>query len=330
MQVSRLSLALDEGLVLPEGGTLGVYLPRAGYDLGDVPREGVRIVQGFYPDHAAFKAMGYDTQPEPSGSYDAALVVVPRSKPHARAVIADAAARVGTGLIIVDGHKTDGVDSLLKDVRKRTPVIGSIPKAHGRIFWFQASAAFADWDAGPATNADGFQTAPGVFSADGVDPGSALLAQNLPSRLPAKVCDLGAGWGFLSGAILSRDGVQELDIVEADYTALACARANISDSRARFHWADATDFQLGGFDAVVTNPPFHTGRRAEPSLGRAFIASAARLLAPRGELWLVANRHLPYEAAMAEEFRDVREVAGSPAFKVLFGGRPQGHARTRR
>ncbi len=330
MQVSRLSLALNEGLVLPDQGTLAVYRPTAGYDLSAAGRDRLRIIQGFYPDHAVFQAMGLAVDVAPSGEYDAALVVLPRSKLEARALIADAARRVGGGVVIVDGQKTDGVDSLLRDVRKRVAIGGSIPKAHGRIFWFQGEAVFDDWLAERAAPPEGFVTVPGVFSADGIDAGSALLAENLPARLPAKVCDLGAGWGFLSREILSRAGVQALDLVEAEHAALDCARQNITDPRARFHWTDALTFEPAGYDAVVTNPPFHTGRKADPSLGRGFISSAARILAPRGELWLVANRHLPYEAAMAESFRDVREVAGTTSFKVLFGGRPLGKARTRR
>ena len=58
-------------------------------------------------------------------------------------------------------------------------------------------------------------------------------------------------------------------------------------------------------DAVVMNPPFHTGRTAEPGLGQAFITAAARLLAPQGQLWMVANRHLPYETALGGQFAHV-------------------------
>ena len=54
----------------------------------------------------------------------------------------------------------------------------------------------------------GFTTVPGVFSADAPDRGSVLLAAALPAKLPARVADLGAGWGYLSRAILARDGVQ--------------------------------------------------------------------------------------------------------------------------
>ena len=65
------------------------------------------------------------------------------------------------------------------------------------------------------------------------------------------------------------------------------------------------------------NPPFHSGRQADPRLGAAFIASAARLLTGAGRLWMVANRHLPYETVLAEYFAKVTEIGGDTRFKVI-------------
>ena len=141
--------------------------------------------------------------------------------------------------------------------------------------------------------------------------------------MPARVADLGAGWGWLSAQILARQGVTELDLVEADHLALACAWRNISDPRARFHWADATRFRPEApLDAVVMNPPFHQGRAADPSLGAAFIAAASEMLSTSGRLWMVANRHLPYESVLARHFRDVGEMGGDNGFKLLAAARP--------
>jgi 16S rRNA (guanine1207-N2)-methyltransferase len=70
------------------------------------------------------------------------------------------------------------------------------------------------------------------------------------------------------------------------------------------------------------NPPFHAGRATDPSLGRAFIQSAARILAPNGKLWMVANRHLPYETTLSECFRNVDMIGGNGAFKVFHANRP--------
>jgi len=75
--------------------------------------------------------------------------------------------------------------------------------------------------------------------------------------------------------------------------------------------------------AVLCNPPFHPGRRPDPELGRAFIAAAAGMLAPQGSLWLVANRHLPYEAALEALFADVRPLGADPRYKLIHASRPR-------
>jgi 16S rRNA (guanine1207-N2)-methyltransferase len=322
---ARLSLAFDAGLVLPEG-PVAVLHSRADADLSPLPRDQVTIVQPFYPDFRLWSDRGYTCLPELDAQRFAAVVLfLPRAKAQARALVADAAA-ITDGPMIIDGAKTDGVDSLLKDIRKRVAVSGPIAKAHGKVFWFQSSD-FSDWRAEPV-GVGGFRTLPGVFSADGVDPASALLAQVLPDRPGARIADLGAGWGFLSAQILERDGVELCHVVEADHLALSCARHNLGDPRARFHWADATTWRPDApVDAVVMNPPFHTARKADISLGQAFIRSAAALLTPRGTLWMVANRHLPYEATLRACFHEGDELAGDTRFKLFRAARPTRAAR---
>lgn len=320
----RLSLALSEGgLVLPETGQVGVFHPRAGMDLSDLPRDRVQVVQSLRPDHDAFEAAGYTAQPEALGPYAAVLVCLPRAKAQARALI-EQAARLTDGVVIVDGAKTDGADSLLKECRKRIEVFGPISKAHGKLFWFEADAsAFTDWAAPSDQKADGFHTAPGVFSADGIDPASAMLVDALPDHLGKSVADLGAGWGYLSRHLLTDEKLQTLHMVEADHVALGCARQNVTDPRAVFHWADATVWIADKLlDAVVMNPPFHSSRSADPALGQAFIETAARVLAPSGTLWLVANRHLPYEATLTSRFAVVETVSENSRFKVIRAARP--------
>lgn len=332
MTFSRLTLAFGpEGARLPDDGQIAVFRPRTGYDLTVLPKTRVKVVQGFFPDHQSFFDAGYAVTPATEETFAAAVIALPRVKAEARALVFQAAALVPPGgLIVIDGNKTDGIESLLNDVRRRVDIAGSFPKAHGRVFWFAAEPVFDDWAPKPLLVEGGFQTVPGIFSSDAPDRASAILAENLPRRLPGRVMDLGAGWGFLARAVLARTDVEELHLIEAEHAALACARLNVTDPRARFHWADARNFQdVNGFDVVVTNPPFHNNRAGDPALGQAFIAAAARLLRPQGEIWLVANRHLPYETALAENFRDQREVAGTTAFKIIHAGRPRRKARIR-
>ena len=54
----------------------------------------------------------------------------------------------------------------------------------------------------------------------------------------------------------------------------------------------------------------------------AFIRAAARLLHASGALWLVANRHLPYEETLQAWFLQVEEMPGTGAFKVFRASRP--------
>ena len=322
MATSRLSTAIDDGLLRLPDGPVTLIRPDPDFDIAPLPRDAIRIVHGFQPICAAWEGAGFPVARK-AAQCAVAIVSVPRSKGLAKALVAEACAVAD--LVIVDGQRTDGVDSLFKSCRKVLGDLPSVTKAHGRIFWFPATDAFADWAAGPPQKgAHGYFTAAGVFSDGEIDPGSAMLAEALPAKLPARMADLGAGWGYLAAPVLSREGVSSLDLVEAEALALDCAQLNVTDPRVRFHWADATAFApQAPFDGIVMNPPFHTGRDATPELGRAFIRSAARMLTPQGKLWMVANRHLPYEATLTESFRNLDIIAQNGAFKVFHATKPR-------
>lgn len=308
MRSARLELALGS-LDLPEG-QIAVLRPRVGDDLSMLPKDRVVVVTGFLPDHAYFAAQGWRMATECPEDAATVIVCLPRSKAHAHALLERAS---HAELAIVDGQKTDGVESILKDLRKRGEVSDPVTKAHGKLFTFRANVP--EWAAKP-TLVDGFQTMPGVFSADGPDRGSVLLAQSFPT-LKGRVIDLGAGWGYLARHALDK-GAKQVDLVEAEADALACARINVADARARFHWADATKFRPDQLaHHVICNAPFHTGRDADPRLGMAFVNAAAGMLVPDGVLWLVANRHLPYREVLETRFRKSEEIAGDSAFRVV-------------
>ncbi|WP_424977911.1 class I SAM-dependent methyltransferase [Leisingera sp. S232] len=322
----RLSLAAQSGgFAVPSEGRIAVFHPRADHDLSALPKDQVLVIQPFRPDHDHFATQGFACAPslEAGADYAAAVVFLPRAKALARMLVAQAAA-AASGQVLIDGAKTEGIDSLLKDLRKRCAPSEPVSKAHGKVFWIDGGTALPDWLPDGPQQVEGFITAPGVFSADGIDPASRMLAAALPVKLGRCVADLGAGWGYLSTQVLQHEGVEEVHLAEADHAALACARLNAADPRAQFHWADARTWKAPGVvNTVVMNPPFHTGRAAEPSLGQAFIASAASMLAANGSLWMVANRHLPYETVLADRFSQVREEGGDNRFKILHAAKPR-------
>jgi 16S rRNA (guanine1207-N2)-methyltransferase len=180
-------------------------------------------------------------------------------------------------------------------------------------------------------------TQAGIFSSEHIDPGSLLLAQHLPTNLRGRIADLGAGWGYLSDVALERcSGIKTIDLFEADSRALACAKRNLArhlppgtpmtspvcyacdEPRVRFYWHDVTTGLPETYDAILMNPPFHTGQDTDVDLGRAFLSVAATSLKRNGKLHLVANRQLPYEALLDSLRLHWRKVAEDKTYKVIF------------
>lgn len=264
------------------------------------------------------------------GAYPLVLVLPPRQRDEARALLARAVRAVARdGRVVACASNKEGARSLEADLARLSGPPETLTKHKCRAFWsassFTASAALVDeWCALDAIRPilDGrFVSRPGVFAWDRIDPASELLAAHLPEDLAGTAADLGAGFGFLSMALLARcPGITRLDLYEAEARALELARLNHAAATRPlgFHWHDVTTGLPQRYDVIVTNPPFHTGGREDrPDIGRRFIRVAADSLRPAGRLWLVANRHLPYESVLDEHFGTVRTVAQAGGFKII-------------
>lgn len=318
----RLRLAVENGhVVLPSEGNILLIGAHEDTDFAffDSPRTKFRC-RSYRACREAERAGVHE--PFPNTEYAGAVVFLPRARDEQRASIRFARSQTA-GPIVVDGNKTDGVEALLREVRGLADVSEPWSKSHGKVFSI-SGGEFGDWPVlEPHLAQDGWWRAPGVFSADGIDPASAFLAENLPASLPGTSVDLGAGWGFLARAVLERANVEKVILVEDDILALTCALRNLEHFSAEFEHSDALTWQpTRPVDHVVTNPPFHVGRAADPSLGQGFIRAAARMLKPKGHLWLVANRHLPYEGTLKDAFRTVELHAENPSFKIFHATSP--------
>jgi len=80
---------------------------------------------------------------------------------------------------------------------------------------------------------------------------------------------------------------------------------------------------FGPFDAILLNPPFHAGTHAVPALGQAIITTAAQSLKAGGKLYLVANRHLPYEKTLGALFKQVEVLEDAGGFKAFLCRAPE-------
>jgi 16S rRNA (guanine1207-N2)-methyltransferase len=258
------------------------------------------------------------------GSVDEIMVYAPPGVLERRHTLALAlrALKPG-GRLDVMAAKDKGGSRLKKELQAFGVEVGESAKAHHRrcvvirpetLTGVEAAVA-----AGAPRRVEGLEawSQPGVFAWDRVDPGSALLAQTLPA-LKGAGADLGCGHGALATVALRAPAVTALRLVDLDRRAVEAARKNVEDLRATFEWADARTLdETGDLDFVISNPPFHDGGAEDKRLGQAFIRKAAGLLKKGGALWLVANRHLPYEAEINAAFKRMRMVADKGGYKVF-------------
>ncbi len=329
---------IEERLTWPEQGALFLRA-RDGWPLRQRPWPHLVCEQTFKPDFDALRRAGFEvtggSDELSQGKFALVLVLPPRQRDEARALFARAVDLASPGgRVIACMSNNEGARSGEGDLAQLAGPLEVASKNKCRVFWSAPlqgaldEALLSRWralDAPRQIEAGRFVSRPGIFAWDRIDLASELLAKHFPKDLAGHAADLGAGFGYLSAELLDRcPGITSLDLYEAEKRALDLARQNLAPYASRatlsFHWHDVTSGLSRKYDAIITNPPFHAQRGVDrPDIGRRFISVAAESLKPRGRLWLVANRHLPYESILTEEFAHVRTVTQQHGFKIVEG-----------
>ncbi len=226
------------------------------------------------------------------------------------------------GRLIAMAPKDKGGSRLAGDLTLLGAEFAESAKRHHRICHVRRPADLTAVEAAIAEGAprdlEGLgRTQPGIFSWDRIDAGTALLLSKLPA-FKGPGADFGCGIGLLAGKVLESAAVTSLALVDIDRRAIEAATVNVTDPRAVFHWADlrGTEPALADLEFVVMNPPFHDAGAEDRALGQVFIRRAAGALKKGGTCWLVANRHLPYEAVLGEHFKAVDLKGEAGGYKV--------------
>lgn len=266
------------------------------------------------------------------GSADSAMIYAPPGVLERRYTLAlTLRALKPGGRLTTMGLKDKGGSRLKKELEAFGCSVAEDAKAHHRRCVVIKGDGLTGLDdavaAGAPRQVDGVWSQPGVFSWDRVDPGSQLLMdevllyQGVQWPFKGSGADLGCGVGHLSAELLTAawwPDIQSLRLIDLDRRAVQAAQLNVTDPRASFEWADVrTVAGAGDLDFVVMNPPFHDGGEEAKRLGVAFIQKAAEMLRKGGTLYMVANRHLPYEAELKASFKKVTPLSDQGAFKLF-------------
>lgn len=162
-----------------------------------------------------------------------------------------------------------------------------------------------------------------VFSRDSLDIGTRFFLAHLPTKPDAQhIIDLACGNGVIGLIAAEKNPQAQLHFVDESFMAIASAQENFkhafNNRIADFQVSDGlTEFLSNSADLILSNPPFHQQQTIGDYLAKQFFRDAKRVLKHNGELWLVANRHLPYYGELKRLFGNCQTVASNTKFIIL-------------
>lgn len=263
------------------------------------------------------------------GPYDAVLLRIAKAKDEqAMSMHAVLGVLAPGGWLILLGGNDEGIKSaaaLLEPMCGVTETLSTI--AHGRIVRVRRPeridglrTRLADWRAVVPLTLGGagrdWVIYPGVFSPGGLDEGTRLLLSALPPLgAGARVLDYGCGTGVIAAAVRALRNDATLDVLDSDSVALLAASENVPGARTVL----GTTLGAAGpvrYDAILSNPPLHSGIAEDHTMLARLVADAPRFLRRGGMLQLVVQRRVPLEGMLSEHMGDRAVVAENGTYRV--------------
>ena len=271
----------------------------------------------------------YSWQQSESQAYDAVIIFVPKSKKELDLVLALVTPMLVKGAsIYLVGEKKAGIESAAKRLSAFGSKNSKIDSAKHCQLW-QVSL---EVEVKPFCLADWVETfnieindisvklvsIPGVFSFGQLDIGTELLLENMFSRLDGRVLDFGCGSGVVGIYTKLLNPSIQLEMVDINILALECAKqsCDLNKIDAKVYPSDGWKGVQGRVNAVVSNPPFHSGVATEYRTTEGFIKGAKDKMSKHAPFLLVANSFLKYAQIIEDTFERCDILAENTKFKV--------------
>lgn len=324
-------------LVMHGGGALAIWASRQGAQVAYYDHDllNVQLARRMAQENKVTITIKEGAFLTEKSCYDTILLTIPKGRALARLLLNTAwHALKPEGRLFLAGRNDTGAKAVLADARKifgHLATLGS--KARHRV-GVAIKAAATSHTAQPPSNTLPLQqitlaglqisTLPGVFSADGLDEGTALLLSHMDATLckNREVLDVGCGYGII-GLKAAQLGAVHCDLSDINLLALECAQQSRSVNtltQCKVIASDLyADLSTTTYDLILSNPPFHAGHAVDTQAAEALITGAWERLKPDGCLWIVANRFLPYDRLIESVFGSVRIVDQNTRYWVLEG-----------
>ena len=264
----------------------------------------------------------------------AALVYIPKAKQEldlSLALVTSLLAQ-GSDLYLV-GEKKAGIASAAKRLEKYGRKLVKVDSAKHCQLWhirlehpsssFQLNQWCTEFSAVLNDESRSLYSLPGVFSHQELDDATALLIAHMPNYLKGRVLDFGCGCGVIGlSAALKNPGIT-LEMVDINWLALECARLNAEKLgiEVQIYPSDGWSEVKGRVDALLTNPPFHSGVATEYQTTESLIRQAPDHLSKHAPLVLVANNFLKYPPLIEKAFGSCRTLAENSKFRLYLAHR---------
>ena len=269
----------------------------------------------------------------PEGSFDQAIIFVPKSKELLNYLLHNVVSRLGLGAsIFLVGEKKAGVERAAKQLQPYGQALKLDSARHCQMWQVTINTtvtakALADWaQQYTVATPNGDLTIcalPGVFSQNRLDVGTAALLPFLSKVTSGKIADFGCGAGVISAYLAKLNPKNRIFAMDVDAFALASTRMTFEKNDLAPEQLEIT--AVTGIEdaplflhAIVSNPPFHQGIQTDYNASESLCKTSRRHLKSGGELWIVANRFLNYPLLIEQNFGQCTTKADQQGFKVLF------------
>jgi 16S rRNA (guanine1207-N2)-methyltransferase len=264
----------------------------------------------------------------PAGPFETVLLRLPGAKDE-QEMAAHACLSVLSpgGRLVVFGGNDEGIRSAARMLEALCGGIATLAtRGHGRVVAARRSAtlrlraSLSAWRSTASLEVGGQRrrwiSYPGVFAANRIDAGTALMIGALPPLgVGARVLDYGCGSGLIGAAALVGSSSITLDALDSDSVALHAARENLPSAHLILGTA-LGEVGATRYDAILSNPPLHQGVAEDHALLHQLIAAAPAHLLAGGVLQIVVQRRIPLDRLLAQHFAAVTVAVATGRYRV--------------